>query len=456
MHTIVIFGAGADGKRAFNYYTQFVKREVTAFIDNDKNKTEFCGIPVFGLNSVLELSKDNEIVVASRRHQDEMIFQLKKIGINNYFIFNSNDISVPRIHLNGVKTHYDWVKLIELFDLKQYDNIAVYGINSLSKKFVDTLTDSGLLDKVKYFITERNDKCCDYQDVPCIGLDELNNQNIDCLIITVRRIESPIRDILFKRNFKYKLIDLFDIERVILQPIRQVKRFHNIHDGERCFIVATGPSLRIEDLEILHKHNEICFGMNKHWLAFSDTKWRPQYYIIADYILIRNNIEKIYDLEVDNKFITGNSLEYWQSERAEGSIMFREKWEQYLPNMPGFSDDASFFMYCGFTVTYIAMQMAYYMGFKNIYLLGVDCSYSKNNNVNSDVNHFVPNYIIGNEGHSNCDRILHDKPDKYLQRNITAYKMAEKYSRQNGFRIYNATRGGALEVFQRVDFDSLF
>ena len=36
------------------------------------------------------------------------------------------------------------------------------------------------------------------------------------------------------------------------------------------------------------------------------------------------------------------------------------------------------------------------------------------------------------------------------------YKAAERYSRQHGFRIYNATRGGKVEAFERVDFDSLF
>ena len=37
-----------------------------------------------------------------------------------------------------------------------------------------------------------------------------------------------------------------------------------------------------------------------------------------------------------------------------------------------------------------------------------------------------------------------------------AYQKAETYSRKHGFRIYNATRGGRLEAFERVDFDGLF
>ena len=37
-----------------------------------------------------------------------------------------------------------------------------------------------------------------------------------------------------------------------------------------------------------------------------------------------------------------------------------------------------------------------------------------------------------------------------------AYEAAESYGKESGkFKIYNATRGGALEVFERVDLDKV-
>lgn len=88
------------------------------------------------------------------------------------------------------------------------------------------------------------------------------------------------------------------------------------------------------------------------------------------------------------------------------------------------------------------------MGFSEIYLIGMD-----HNNVGAVTdprNHFIENYFTQDEIGS--------------YKNITAnfdgmelaYKKAEQFSRKHGFRIYNATRGGKLEVFERVNFDSLF
>ncbi len=39
---------------------------------------------------------------------------------------------------------------------------------------------------------------------------------------------------------------------------------------------------------------------------------------------------------------------------------------------------------------------------------------------------------------------------------IYAFNVAKEYADQNGVKIYNATRGGMLESFERIDLDSLF
>ena len=46
--------------------------------------------------------------------------------------------------------------------------------------------------------------------------------------------------------------------------------------------------------------------------------------------------------------------------------------------------------------------------------------------------------------------------DVYRELFFNAYKIAKKYAETHGIKIYNATRGGEMEVFERVDFDSLF
>ena len=79
------------------------------------------------------------------------------------------------------------------------------------------------------------------------------------------------------------------------------------------------------------------------------------------------------------------------------------------------------------------------MGFTEIYLLGVDCNYL----MNSRNNHFVEDE-------------KEDKEDHKVDSMLLNYKSAKNYADANGIKIFNATRGGALEVFERVNFDQLF
>ena len=87
------------------------------------------------------------------------------------------------------------------------------------------------------------------------------------------------------------------------------------------------------------------------------------------------------------------------------------------------------------------------MGFANIYLLGTDCTFS--GNLHEKGNHFIDNY---SEDSPNC---FNEDSTLIYDMLVRDYEVAERYSRAHGFRIYNATRGGALEVFERGDFDRL-
>src|SRR5690606_31514735 len=60
----------------------------------------------------------------------------------------------------------------------------------------------------------------------------------------------------------------------------ELRRFKNIHAGKRCFIVATGPSLKVSDLDMLK--DELTLSMNSIFMAFKETDWRPTYYAIQD------------------------------------------------------------------------------------------------------------------------------------------------------------------------------
>ena len=115
---------------------------------------------------------------------------------------------------------------------------------------------------------------------------------------------------------------------------------------------------------------------------------------------------------------------------------------------PAFSTDLTKGIYTIATVTYTLIQLARYMGFTEIYLLGVDHKYA--NEIKKD------GTVVKNEGVKS-----YFGNQQKLENNIVAaswemelaYQYAEKYSRENGFRIYNATRGGYLEVFERISLE---
>jgi hypothetical protein len=107
----------------------------------------------------------------------------------------------------------------------------------------------------------------------------------------------------------------------------------------------------------------------------------------------------------------------------------------------------------------LLIQVAAYVGASEIYLLGVD---NTPGNIHrskecyiSEKSHF---YEENAEDFKKIMKITALTADVDTRRKNceTAYKYAEDCSRSYGFRIYNATRGGVLEVFERVNFDSLF
>jgi hypothetical protein len=236
-------------------------------------------------------------------------------------------------------------------------------------------------------------------------------------------------------------------------------RLKNRHRGRRCFIIGTGPSLRMSDLDALAARGEICLASNNIFLAFDSTKWRPTYYAVEDTDLAIKSSEKINGLVHCPTLIPKYLLPILGRERNR--TCFRLLKRVRPPRRPGCSRNLLRGINCGGTITYTLLQIAAWMGINEAYLLGVDFSYDLGNvtpsreyiGLDSYVyetrarrNHFVPQYFKDGQ------TIV--APD--MNSALLAYESAQARSHQRGrMKICNATRGGRLEVFQRVDFDSL-
>lgn len=226
------------------------------------------------------------------------------------------------------------------------------------------------------------------------------------------------------------------------------------YTGQRCFIIANGPSLRAEDLDLLQERGEITFGMNRIYKMFDQTSWRPTYYVCEDELIAQSQQKEIGAIESEEKFIP-IELHWWHGVEITDCRYFHLNYDEKERFPMSFSTDCAHQLDCRGTVTFTCMQLAAYMGFSEIYLLGVDHNYQKTIDINGNVvvDQSAKDYFCEGYDADIKDVVVHD-----MGNNTRAYMDAKRYCDATSGRvtIYNATRGGKLEVFQRVDFDSLF
>ncbi|MGH8568558.1 MAG: 6-hydroxymethylpterin diphosphokinase MptE-like protein, partial [Gammaproteobacteria bacterium] len=223
----------------------------------------------------------------------------------------------------------------------------------------------------------------------------------------------------------------------------------------RCFIIGNGPSLNCTDLAKLR--DEVTFGVNGLFLKFDEMGFTPTFYVVEDHLVAEDRARQINAIRGPIKLFPFH-LAYCLNEGPD-TLFFNHR---PRPSLAGFefSTDASRITYTGCTVTFTCMQLAFYLGFPEIYLVGVDASYEIPKTVErhdhygvavldmegDDPNHFHPDYFgKGYRWH-----------DPQVDKMVAAYEEARRVTEARGVKIRNATIGGKLEVFERVDYESLF
>ena len=234
---------------------------------------------------------------------------------------------------------------------------------------------------------------------------------------------------------------------------RRLAAFRDKHRGERCFILGNGPSLNACDLTKLA--GETTFGVNSIFLKTAEMGFVPTYYVVEDILVAEDRAKQIDAFKGPTKFF-GNYLSRFL---ADGPDVIwtnvRVDYRNY-ENFPHFSQDAVRQIWVGGTVSYVCLQLAYLMGFKDVYLVGFDHNYivpadakldgNRIETTSTDPNHFHPDYFgKGLRWHQpRTDRME------------IAYERAREHFEAAGRRVWNATVGGRLETFDRVSYESLF
>ncbi len=220
--------------------------------------------------------------------------------------------------------------------------------------------------------------------------------------------------------------------------------FHNRHRGKRCFILGNGPSLNETDLSLLE--DEVTFGMNRIYLLFEEMGYETTYLVSVNTLVIEQCAPELRGLSMP-KFISWRGRQ-WMAEDPDTIFLDTD----YTPP-PTFSENVTGRVFEGSTVTYVALQMAFHMGFRTVILVGVDHSFKTEGEPNvtltsegADEDHFSSAYF--GEG------FRWQLPD--LEASEQVYRMAKRAFEAADREVIDATVGGKLEVFRKVDYTSLF
>lgn len=236
------------------------------------------------------------------------------------------------------------------------------------------------------------------------------------------------------------------------QNYKNIGLLCNKHKGKRCFIIGSGPSIKKMNLPSLK--DEITFGFNAFYLISESVGFLPTYYLVEDPLPAEDNSKELNSLKSTTKIFPWDLRKYLKPDESTFYVNFIRYYTDFPSNdFPQFSDNAAKCVYWGGTVAYMALQLALYMGIREVYLIGIDLDYKVPGDVkgnvivsrNNDVNHFHHDYF-------GPGKRWHQPRVKRMQR---AFEYAFQYYKANGGVIYNATVGGKLETLPRVDYKNI-
>lgn len=260
----------------------------------------------------------------------------------------------------------------------------------------------------------------------------MNNSNIS---LYYSRTPSPIKESL--REIKRRILWTFG--KQIQGRREQLPKWHNRYRGQKAVICCNGPSLNGVNLEQLN--GTFTFGLNKIYLKYPDTSWRPSV-IVAVNPLVIEQAREVYERDTIPLFLSSYGTRHI---KRRNEVEFLYSLSSHI-----FSLNPSIGVFEGYTVTYVALQLAYYFGFAKVALVGCDHNFSTKGPASmvvkthgQDNNHFAANYF--------GDGTAWQLPD--LEGSEFAYRMAREAFHADGRQIVNCTVGGNLELFYRQPLD---
>lgn len=264
----------------------------------------------------------------------------------------------------------------------------------------------------------------------------------------VRRALGPFGfDALAKTKTYYRLRDPgWNFGNRAKRSKENLKSLKNKHVGETGFIIGTGPSLKQSNLNLLE--GETSIGLNRLYLGFENFKLRPTYMACVNHVLLSQNAHEFSRLPMP-------LFASWQSRKslngAKNTIFIRtvagnDFYEDPFDKIP-----------VGSTVTYVALQLAHWMGFEKVVLVGIDHRYELLSHEIEAGSHKVVKRDCEDRNHFHSGYV--SKGDNWqlpdLAASENAYRVAKAQFEKDGRQILDATVGGALDIFEKVNLQDI-
>ncbi|MBD5529289.1 MAG: hypothetical protein HDR02_12930 [Lachnospiraceae bacterium] len=251
--------------------------------------------------------------------------------------------------------------------------------------------------------------------------------------------------------------------------VERNERFRGIHKGERCFILANGPSLKETDLSYLK--GEILFGVNLCGEAFYNAGIPLSFYLSLDGIFFQGYIEDRNHMIQNLRYIEkmGNVACFFPIECRDflrGHRFDRKLDVNYLGPVRLSMEklvasevnpcELTRFRYLSYSIAIDAVMAAIYMGFTEIYLLGCDASVIK-----SRIDVFMGNaagnvHFYGNDGKSFETQmrrrgILQElRTEHYCFQN---WNYINQYCMKHGIKLINLSSSTLLDFIPRKSYE---
>lgn len=223
-----------------------------------------------------------------------------------------------------------------------------------------------------------------------------------------------------------------------------IPEFRNRYLGEDCFLLANGPSLNAVDLERANKYHLI--GLNKVHLLLERAKLDLTFHVAINRLVIEQSWKEFALLDCPS-FLSYRPAVSCVQESPNVNYFLTE--QMAVPRFSRVYDEP---IWEGWTVTYAALQLAFFMGFQNVFLVGLDHSFKASGAPNeeqamggADPNHFDPRYFAGSRWHL---------PD--LEGSEMAYQVALFAFERSGRSIYDATEKGHCRIFPRISLEEAY